>query len=108
MELQGRGAIVTGGGSGLGAETARHLAAAGANVCVLDINADAAAAVAGEVGGLGLACDVASAEAAEAAVARARGARGRAGSGQLRRHRAGQAHRGARRPDGARGLRKRH
>ena len=78
MDVRGHGAIVTGGGSGLGAETARHLAAAGAKVCVLDIDADAAAAVAGEVGGLGLACDVASAEAAEAAVAEAREAHGAA------------------------------
>ena len=78
MDVRGHGAIVTGGGSGLGAETARHLAAAGAKVCVLDINAEAAAAVAGEVGGLGLACDVASAEAAEAAVAEAREAHGAA------------------------------
>ncbi len=78
MDVKGHGAIVTGGGSGLGAETARHLAAAGAKVCVLDINVDAAVAVAGEVGGLGLACDVASAEAAEAAVAEAREAHGAA------------------------------
>ena len=78
MDVRGHGAIVTGGGSGLGAETARHLAAAGAKVCVLDIDADAAAAVAGEVGGLGLACDVASAAAAEAAVAEAREAHGAA------------------------------
>ena len=78
MDVSGHGAIVTGGGSGLGAGTARHLAAAGAKVCVLDINADGAAAVAGEVGGLGLACDVASAAEAEAAVARAREAHGAA------------------------------
>ncbi len=78
MDVRGHGAIVTGGGSGLGAETARHLAAAGAKVCVLDINADAAEAVAGDVGGLGLACDVASAAAAEAAVAAARAAHGAA------------------------------
>ncbi len=78
MDVRGHGAIVTGGGSGLGAETARHLAAAGAKVCVLDVNAENAAAVAGEVGGLGLACDVASAEAAEAAVAEAREAHGAA------------------------------
>jgi NAD(P)-dependent dehydrogenase (short-subunit alcohol dehydrogenase family) len=76
MKLSGHGAIVTGGGSGLGAETARHLAQAGAKVCVLDLDGDKAAAVAAEVGGLGIACDVASAEAAEAAVARAREAHG--------------------------------
>ena len=76
MDVSGQGAIVTGGGSGLGAETARHLARAGAKVCVLDINAAGAAAVAAETGGLGLACDVASAAAAEAAIATAREAHG--------------------------------
>jgi len=76
MDVSGHGAIVTGGGSGLGAETARHLAKAGAKVCVLDLDGDKAAAVAAEVGGLGIACDVAGAEAAEAAVGRAHEAHG--------------------------------
>jgi len=76
MDIRGLSAIVTGGGSGLGATTARHLAAAGAKVTVLDIDGAAAAAVGAEVGGLGLACDVASAAAAEEAVARARAAHG--------------------------------
>jgi len=76
MDVTGLPALVTGGGSGLGAETARQLAAAGARVAVLDIDGTAAAAVGGEIGGLGLACDVASAEAAEAAVAEARAAHG--------------------------------
>ncbi len=76
MDVRGHGAIVTGGGSGLGAATARALAGAGAKVCVLDINAEAVAALAEEIGGLGLVCDVASAEAAEAAVAQAREAHG--------------------------------
>ncbi len=76
MDVSGHGAIVTGGGSGLGAETARHLAKAGAKVCVLDINADGVAAVAEETAGLGLVCDVTSAAEAEAAVARARDAHG--------------------------------
>jgi NAD(P)-dependent dehydrogenase (short-subunit alcohol dehydrogenase family) len=76
MDVKGLAAIVTGGGSGLGAETARQLAAAGAKVTVLDVNGEAAAAVAKETGGLGLACDVGSAEAAEAAVAEARQAHG--------------------------------
>ncbi len=35
MDVRGHGAIVTGGGSGLGAETARHLAAPGALVAAL-------------------------------------------------------------------------
>lgn len=76
MDLVGLAAIVTGGGSGLGAETARHLARAGAKVTVLDLKAEAAEALAGEIGGLGLACDVGDAAAAEAAVAQARAAHG--------------------------------
>jgi len=72
MDVKELGAIVTGGGSGLGAESARHLAAAGAKVTVLDISAEAAEAVADEIDGLGLACDVGSADEAEAAVATAR------------------------------------
>ncbi|WP_422369421.1 SDR family NAD(P)-dependent oxidoreductase [Pelagibius sp.] len=76
MDVKELAAIVTGGGSGLGAETARHLAAAGAKVTVLDLNGEAAEAVAKEIGGLGLACDVSSAEAGEAAVAQAREAHG--------------------------------
>ncbi len=76
MDVTGLGAVVTGGGSGLGAETARHLAAAGAKVCVLDIDGASAAAVGQELGGLGLACDVADGEAASAAVAQARAAHG--------------------------------
>ena len=76
MDVKGHAAIVTGGGSGLGAEAARHLARAGAKVTALDLNGEAAEAVAGEIGGLGLACDVASAAEAEAAVAKARDAHG--------------------------------
>jgi NAD(P)-dependent dehydrogenase (short-subunit alcohol dehydrogenase family) len=76
MKISGHGAIVTGGGSGLGAETARHLAKAGAKVCLLDLDGDKAAAVAAEIGGLGIACDVADAGAAEAAVGQAREAHG--------------------------------
>lgn len=76
MDVKGHAAIVTGGGSGLGAETARQLAAAGAKVTVLDVNDVAAEAVAKEIGGLGLGCDVGSAEEAEIAVAKAREAHG--------------------------------
>ena len=76
MDVKGLAAIVTGGGSGLGAETARHLAAAGAKVTVLDLNQETVDAVAKEIGGLGLVCDVSSAADAEAAVAKAREAHG--------------------------------
>jgi NAD(P)-dependent dehydrogenase (short-subunit alcohol dehydrogenase family) len=58
MDISGLAAVVTGGGSGLGAATARALAARGAKVTVLDINLEAATNVAGEIGGLALGCDV--------------------------------------------------
>jgi NAD(P)-dependent dehydrogenase (short-subunit alcohol dehydrogenase family) len=67
MKLEGISAIVTGGGSGLGAATAAALAAAGAKVVVLDINEAAAQAVAARIGGVAVAGDVAE----EAPVARA-------------------------------------
>ncbi|MCH7936539.1 MAG: bifunctional aldolase/short-chain dehydrogenase [Proteobacteria bacterium] len=50
--------VVTGGGSGIGAATARALAAEGSEVAVLDRDEKTAWAVAAEFGGLGLACDV--------------------------------------------------
>ncbi|MGH6946029.1 MAG: SDR family NAD(P)-dependent oxidoreductase [Kiloniellales bacterium] len=78
MDVKGLAAIVTGGGSGLGAETARQLAAAGARVALLDVNAEGANRIASEIGGLALACDVTEAAAAEAAVGKAREAQGAA------------------------------
>ncbi len=72
MNPEGQAAIVTGGGSGLGAETAAQLARGGAKVSVLDVNMDAAQAVAGQVGGLAIRCDVADDGAATAALAEAR------------------------------------
>lgn len=79
MDVKGVPAIVSGGGSGLGAATARALAAAGAKVAVLDRNAKTAGAVARETGGHPLTCDVADAAAAEAAVSEARNAHGPCG-----------------------------
>jgi len=57
-ELEGRVAVITGGGSGIGAATARRFAAEGARVAVLDRNGDAAEAVAAEVGGKAHTLDV--------------------------------------------------
>ncbi len=71
MEIKGQAAIVTGGASGLGAACARALAAAGAKVAILDVNAKAAAEVAIEVNGIAVTCDVADGASAEAAVAKA-------------------------------------
>ena len=76
MTPSGHAALVTGGGSGLGAATAERLAAAGARVAVLDINADAARATAARIGALALACDVTDAEATAAAIGEARRAHG--------------------------------
>ena len=78
MEIRGEAAIVTGGGSGIGADVARHLAKAGAKVAVLDLNRESAEAVAREIGGLGLECDIANAASGEAAVAAATKAHGAA------------------------------
>ena len=72
MDPQGHAALVTGGGSGLGAATAFELAQAGAKVALLDIDLDAAKKIAGEIGGLAVRCDVADAESAATAVAAAR------------------------------------
>lgn len=78
MKIEGIPALVVGGASGLGAAAASALAARGARVSVLDRNAEAARAVAGQIGGLGLQCDVTSDVSAEAAVAAAREAHGAA------------------------------
>ena len=76
MDVKGVGALVTGGGSGMGAATARALAKAGAKVGVIDLNGETADAVAKDIGGLGLACDVGDAASAEAAVKQASAAHG--------------------------------
>lgn len=76
MLIRDTAAIVTGGGSGLGAETARALARQGAKVAVLDLNEANVQAVAAEIGGIGLVCDVTDAQSVEAALAAARDAHG--------------------------------
>ena len=78
MNIQGQAALVTGGASGLGAQTARELARRGAKVAVLDRNADGAKAVAAEFGGIGIGCDITSSDSVTAALAAAREAHGAA------------------------------
>ncbi len=53
-DMTGKAALVTGAAAGLGKATALKLARAGANVCVVDINADALEATADEVRALGV------------------------------------------------------
>jgi NADP-dependent 3-hydroxy acid dehydrogenase YdfG len=67
--LRGQIAVVTGAASGIGAATARMFAANGASVAVLDLGLAGAQAVAGEIGGIGLACDVTDRRAVKAAFA---------------------------------------
>jgi NAD(P)-dependent dehydrogenase (short-subunit alcohol dehydrogenase family) len=76
MQIKGHAAIITGGGSGLGAATARALQVLGAKVALLDINEAAAKTLAAELGGVAIRCDVADAASGEAAVAAARAAQG--------------------------------
>jgi NAD(P)-dependent dehydrogenase (short-subunit alcohol dehydrogenase family) len=76
MDVKGHAAVVTGGGSGLGAASAGRLAADGARVAIIDMNADAAKATAARIGALALIGDVADAAAMESALAEARAAHG--------------------------------
>ncbi|MGM0769032.1 MAG: SDR family NAD(P)-dependent oxidoreductase [Pseudomonadota bacterium] len=79
MEFQNVPAIVTGGASGLGEGAARALAAAGCKVAILDLQKEQGEAVARDIGGLFVHCDVSSPESAEAALAAAREAHGPCG-----------------------------
>ncbi|HWW48104.1 MAG TPA: SDR family NAD(P)-dependent oxidoreductase [Xanthobacteraceae bacterium] len=76
MLLKDQAALVTGGASGLGAATARKLAAQGAKVAICDLNMELAEKVAAELGGVAVKCDVADAASAEAAIAAAEKAHG--------------------------------
>jgi NAD(P)-dependent dehydrogenase (short-subunit alcohol dehydrogenase family) len=78
MDIKGHAAIVTGGGSGLGAATARMLADAGAKVALLDVNMEAANAHAKTIGGIAVKCDVADSASAEAAIRQANSQHGTA------------------------------
>lgn len=77
MALSGLGAVVTGGGQGIGAALARRLAAEGARVVVNDLDADAAHAVAGEIGGTAAPGDCSTADGVDALLTTAREALGR-------------------------------
>jgi NAD(P)-dependent dehydrogenase (short-subunit alcohol dehydrogenase family) len=76
MKLAGKVAVVTGGASGLGKETAQALAAEGVKVAIFDLNRDRGEAVAAELGGVFCEVDVTSDTSVDAGFARARGAHG--------------------------------
>ena len=68
MRFQDRVAVITGGGSGIGAATARLMAREGAKVVVVDLAEAPARAVADEIGGTAITADVADRASAEAFV----------------------------------------
>ncbi len=76
MELANSAAVVTGGASGLGAATARALAAKGAKVAIFDLQADKGEALAAEIGGVFCKVDVTSDDSVDAGFAAARAAHG--------------------------------
>ena len=78
MDIRDTAAIVTGAGSGLGAATARVLAAAGAKVTLLDVNEAGVKAVAEDIGGVAAVCDVTSEDSVKAALAAGRDQHGAA------------------------------
>lgn len=69
MDIKGMTAIVTGAGSGLGAATARALAAGGAKVAVFDFNSEAGHTVAQEIDGRAFSVDVSNEASVETALA---------------------------------------
>jgi NAD(P)-dependent dehydrogenase (short-subunit alcohol dehydrogenase family) len=73
MEIANKVFIVTGGASGLGAGTARMLVANGAHVVIADVQDDAGASLASELGQRYVHCDVTQETDAQAAVASATG-----------------------------------
>lgn len=78
MQLKDVAVFITGGGSGLGAATARAMAAKGAKVAVFDRAADNAEKVAAEVKGVACVGDVTSEADVKAALAKASAAHGTA------------------------------
>ena len=69
--MQGRVAVITGAGQGIGREIGRVLLEHGARVVLADIDTDAAREAAADVGAVGVACDVTSEEQMRSLVAHA-------------------------------------
>src|ERR1700759_3638030 len=76
--FQGRAAVITGGGSGLGLEAARRITAEGGKVCLWDLNADSLAQAQKETGAAHtVALDVSDPKQVEAAAAQSQKALGK-------------------------------
>ena len=76
MQLNNVAVLITGGGSGLGAATARAMAAKGAKVAVLDQSLENAEKVAAEIKGVALHADVTNEDQVKAGIAKAEAAHG--------------------------------
>lgn len=76
MDINNKTVIISGGASGLGAATAKRFANLGAKVALLDLNEQALKALAEEISGLALPCDVRSSEQIEQAMESAKQAFG--------------------------------
>src|SRR6202051_4237782 len=76
MQLKDVAVLITGGGSGLGAATARAMAAKGAKLAVLDQSKEKAEKVAAEGKGVAVVADVPDEEQVKAAIAKAEAAHG--------------------------------
>jgi NAD(P)-dependent dehydrogenase (short-subunit alcohol dehydrogenase family) len=76
MQIKNVSVFVTGGGSGLGAATARAMAARGAKVAVFDMNKGDAEKVAAEINGIAIDGDVADEALVRAALAQAEAVHG--------------------------------
>src|SRR5260370_42113160 len=76
MQLKDVAVLITGGGSGLGADTARAMAAKGAKIAVLDQSKENAEKVAAEVKGIAVVADVTDEEQVKAGIAKAESSHG--------------------------------
>jgi 2-dehydro-3-deoxy-L-rhamnonate dehydrogenase (NAD+) len=73
FSLDGQVAVVTGGGQGIGEGIVHRLHSAGARIAVLDLKEELADSVANAVEGVGIQCDVSSADSVQAAIQKIRG-----------------------------------
>lgn len=71
MKIKDKVILITGAGSGMGAECARYFSKLGAKIIILDLNIEQAQALAKSIGGLAFSCDVSNADQVKKAVEKA-------------------------------------